>query len=88
MKKTYKIIPVFYFLFLSFVIFAQDAPGSSNGSAGNLEGDELSAPGQTNGTEGNLEGNDVPIDKNLWIVLFLGIGYSFYLVKKNRKIEN
>ena len=87
MKKKYKIITVSFFLFLSLVVFALDTPGSSNGIAGGLEGDELSSPSQTDTTAGSLEGNDSqgsPIDSNLWIVFFLGIGYSFYLIKKNR----
>ncbi len=92
MKKTYKIILVF-FLLLNLVAFAQITGPSDNNNIGssNLEGTDpitISGPADENNNGGsNLEGNDAPIDSNLWVLILSGILYSFFLINRNRQIK-
>lgn len=75
MKKAYKIALLFYFLFLNFVVFAQMGAG----------------PGDEDNTgSSNLEGGDLPtspINSKLWILIILGILYSFFIINRNRQIK-
>jgi hypothetical protein len=76
MKKTYEIFIVLYFLFLNFITFAQIGAGP---------GDEDNNGGTA------LEGGDPPatsINSKLWILILLGIMYSFFLIERNRKRKN
>jgi hypothetical protein len=75
MKKIYKIAIAFYFLFLSFISFAQigSGPGDEDNNGGNA-----------------LEGGDpvaTTINSKLWILILLGILYTFFMVKRNRQLN-
>lgn len=95
MKKTYKIVLVF-FLLLNLVAFAQITGPSDNNNNGssNLEGTDpttISSPADENNNGGtSLEGGDpvAPISNNLWILILSGILYSFFLINRNRQIKN
>lgn len=79
MKNTYKIVIGFYFLFLNFNSFAETtgpSSGDTGGSAG-LEGAAAAAE----------DGAPVSIDSNLWILILLGIVYSFFLIKRNHEAK-
>jgi hypothetical protein len=73
MKKTYKIFIILYFLFFNFITFAQigASPGDEDDNGGTA-----------------LEGGDPPaasINSKLWLLILLGIVYSFFLIERNRK---
>jgi hypothetical protein len=94
MKKTYKIVLVF-FLLLNLVAFAQITGPSDNNNNGNsnLEGNDpitISGPADENNNGGtSLEGADpaASINSELWILILLGIVYSFFLIERNRQIK-
>ncbi len=73
MKNIYKIVIVFYFLFLNLITFAQGGPGDEN-----------------NIGSSNLEGGDTPtspINSQLWILILIGVMYSFFIINRNRQIK-
>jgi hypothetical protein len=77
MKNTFKIALVIYFLFLNFISFAQTT-GPSSGDTGGTAGLE-------GGTGAAADGAPVPIDSKLWILIILGIVYSFFLIRRNHQ---
>jgi hypothetical protein len=81
MKNTFKIALVIYFLFLNFISFAQPSGGDTGGAIG-LEG----GTGAT-GATGTEDGAPVPIDSKLWILIILGIVYSFFLIRRNHQLK-
>lgn len=75
MKKTYKIVIVIYFLLLNLITFAQivSGPGDeSNNGSSNLEGVDPQAS---------------PINSQLWILVIMGLLYSFFLMNRNHQIK-
>ena len=100
MKKSYKIVIVIYFIFLNCISFAQigTGPGDENNNGSNsLEGPDNqpiiigTSPGDTdNNGNANLEGGDpqlASIDSKLWILILLGVAYSFSVIVRNRRIN-
>ena len=78
-----------FYLFSSFVLFAQD-PGTTGDGTGGLEGETLvSSPGTIGNGDGGLEGGaEAPvasIDTYLWILALVVILYVFF---KYRGIQN
>ena len=74
MKRTFKILLLFYFLFTDFILFAQiGGPGDddNNGSTG-------------------LEGGDPPqatINTKLWALILLALVYAYYAFKNKRHLN-
>jgi hypothetical protein len=100
MKKTYKIVIVCYFLFLNCISFAQIGTGpgdvDNNGNTSLEGGDNQveiigTGPGDEDNNGGTaLEGGDppaTPINSKLWMLIFLVVAYSFFLMERNRKIK-
>jgi len=101
MKKIYKIAIAFYFLFLSFISFAQigsgpgDVDNNGNTSLEGFDPQGVSIIGSGPGDEDNngntsLEGGDpiaTTINSKLWILILLGILYTFFMIKRNRYIN-
>ena len=91
MKKTYKIFIVF-FLLLNLVAFAQTGPSDvDNNGSSNLEGADpiiIAGPGDEDNTGGsNLEGNDAPISSNLWVLIVMGLLYSYFQMNRNGQMK-
>ena len=83
-----------FYLFSSFVLFAQE-PGTTGNGEGGLEGESyVSNPGTTGNGEGGLEGGaETPaasIDTYLWILALVVILYVFfkYRATQNKRIQS
>ena len=92
MKKTYKIVLVF-FLLLNLVAFAQGPSDENNTGSSSLEGSDPTAivgPGDENNNGGtSLEGGDpaAPISNNLWVLIVMGLLYSYFQMNKNCQMK-
>jgi hypothetical protein len=83
MKRTFKILILFYFLFTNFILFAQMKILDENPIIGG-PGDE-----DNNGSDG-LEGGDpdtVSINSKLWILIFLAIVYAYFAYKNKKRLN-
>ncbi len=83
MKRTFKILILFYFLFTNFILFAEINILNENPIIGG-PGDE-----DNNGANG-LEGGDpdpVSINSKLWILILLAIVYAYFAFKNKKRLN-